>query len=63
MKEDKKSDRPASYPRPSETDNQLNSQEEFVGEQPNKKDEQVEVKVKVKERERERESGRDRGVL
>ena len=59
MKEDKKSDRPASYPRPSETDNQLNSQEEFVGEQPNKKEENVDVKVK----ERERESGRDRGLL
>lgn len=59
MKEDKKNERPAAYPRPSQTDNQLNSQEEFVGEQPNKKDEQVEVKVK----ERERESGRDRDIL
>ena len=61
MKEDKKNERPSPYPRPSETDNQLNSQEEFVGEQPNKKEENVDVKVK--ERERERESGRDRDIL
>ncbi len=51
MKEDKKNERPASYPRPSVTDSQLNNQEEFVAEQPNKKEEQVSEPV-VKEREK-----------
>lgn len=35
MNTDKKQDRPESYPRPTETDNQLQNQPEFIDQQPN----------------------------
>jgi len=33
--EDKRNDRPLSYPRPTETDNQLQNQPEYIDQQPN----------------------------
>lgn len=38
-KDQKNHERPLSYPRPTETDNQLQNQPEFIEEQPNKPDE------------------------
>lgn len=35
MKDDKKQERPESYPRPTETDNQLKNQPEYIDNQPN----------------------------
>lgn len=35
MKEDKKSDRPEAYPRPTNKDSQLQNQPEFIDQQPN----------------------------
>jgi hypothetical protein len=36
MKQDeKRNNRPEAYPKPSKTDNQLNSQDEFIGQRPN----------------------------
>lgn len=36
MKEDKdKNERPEAYPKPTETDNQLNNQPEYIDQQPN----------------------------
>ena len=35
MKDDKNQERPFSYPRPTETDNQLQNQPEYIDQQPN----------------------------
>jgi hypothetical protein len=35
MKEDKKENRPEAYPRPTQTDNQLQNQTEFIDQKPN----------------------------
>ncbi len=57
MNPDKKNVRPESYPRPTETDNQLKNQPEFIDDQPNEKNEtdgQVSDKRKDQEERRER---------
>ncbi|HVG42442.1 MAG TPA: hypothetical protein VM888_12585 [Chitinophagaceae bacterium] len=41
MKEDKKYERPEAYPKPSETDEQLKNQPEYIDQEPNYQDKTI----------------------
>jgi hypothetical protein len=51
MKEDKRNDRPEAYPKPTETDNMLKNQPEYMDQEPNTYEKEISnVPVKKEER-------------
>ncbi|MBD0286588.1 MAG: hypothetical protein ICV51_12345 [Flavisolibacter sp.] len=58
MARNEKNNRPEAYPKPTETDQQLNNQPEFVDQEPNNKDKDIsDIPVKT-----DKQSGENKGV-